>query len=444
MSSCPLASWSVNTKGQSPCEVVQTVDNSCSPNTYGTISPPSSEDSFVPVGFNVTACTCSWASYNLLSACMFCATESPSLVSWDVWKTNCGNLTSTTTYFPWDAGKWLPSNESIIPYYASYNPSNYQGGTFNETVAKGITTENNSNLNGSPITESSSSSSSSSSSTPVGAIVGGVVGGTVLVLLLCGFFFFIICQKRRRAAQFPPKMTPPIWNGSHFALPTKETTRARAPLAPSGYPQTSAQMSTAPYAIHSNHIRNVPSVTSLHSLHVTSPTSSGHAMPLSPLMPPIAPVLSPVSDAADIITPFLATQPSSRPGTPDRKSAQNHSEPPPERATSPQSQRSRMNPPPYAPSSPTSSNHTHNGSTSSRRLSLMRHFRREGGSGDTTISSVIGQRRTHAPRMQSAASAESARSHSTTASVSDNGRSMRTALERTTTTAASSSRRPAV
>ncbi|KAG1857074.1 hypothetical protein F4604DRAFT_1202215 [Suillus subluteus] len=292
---CP--GWSVNTQGTSPCDIVSTVYNSCPNNTSsGTISPSSSENSFVPVTSNATLCTCSWASYNLISACTFCAPGSPSLVSWDVWINNCAGLTSTTTYFPWGSGIWLPSNATIIPYYASYNPSNYSNGTFDETVASGISSAPNANLNGSPLpSPSSSSGASSSSGTPVGPIVGGVVGGTVLLLLLCGFFCFIICRKRRRAAQFPSKTTPHTWNGPPFAVATNDST-TRAPLAPSGYPQTSAVMSTSPYAIQSNHIRNVPSVTSLHSLHVASPTSSGHAMPLSPH---ITSVLSPVSDAAD-------------------------------------------------------------------------------------------------------------------------------------------------
>lgn len=437
--SCPLAAWSVNTGQQSPCEIVSSVYGSCSNNTSGTISPTSPEDSFVPVASNATLCTCSWASYNLLSACTFCATESPSLVSWDTWIKNCDGLTSTTTYFPWDSGIRLPSNAAIIPYYASSNPSSYPSATFDESVASAISAASRPNLNGSPLPSTSSSSDSSSSSTPVGPIVGGVVGGTVLLLLLCGFFFFIIYRKRRRAAQFPSKMIPPILNGPPFAVATRGST-TRAPLAPSGYPQTSAAMSTSPYAIQSNHVRNVHSVTSLQSLNIVSPTSAGHAMALSPH---IAPILSPVSDAADVITPFLTTQPS-RPGTPDRKSAQSHGEPAHERAASPQSQRSRMNPPPYTPSSPTSSDHARTGSNSSRRLSVMRHFTREGGSGDMTINSVMGQKRTHSPRMHSGTSAESARSESTTRSASDNGRSIRTALERTTTTAASSSRRPAV
>lgn len=442
--SCP--SWSMNTQQELPCDIAVLVYNSCPNSTYTSISPPSFEDSFVPVGSNATVCTCSWASYNLLSACMFCASGSPSLVSWDAWIKNCGGLTSTTTYFPWDSGIRLPYNAPVIPYYASYNPNSYSNGTFDENLASDIGDSSRADLNGTPLPSASSfsasSSSSSSSATPVGPIVGGAVGGTVLLLLLCGFFF-IIYRKRRRVAQFPPKMTPPIWNGSHFAMAAKDST-TRTPLAPSGYPQTSAAMSTSPYAIQSNHVRSIPSVTSLHSLNIASPSSTGHAIPFSPLAPPITPVLSPIGDAADVITPFLTIQPSSRPGTPDRKSAQSHSERAQERAASPQSQRSRMNPPPYTPTSPASSSHTRTGSNSSRRLSVMRRFRRESGSGDTTISSVMGQRRMHAPRMHSRTSAESAASHSTAASMSDNGRSIRTALERTTTTAASSSRRPAV
>ncbi|KAG2134595.1 uncharacterized protein EDB93DRAFT_1107291 [Suillus bovinus] len=431
---CALAPWSVNTHQESPCDIVTTVYNSCPNTTNTTISPSSSEDPFVPVSSNATLCTCSWASYNLLSACMYCATNSPSLVSWDTWIKNCNGLTSTTTYFPWDSGIWLPSNTSIIPYYASYNPSNYSNGTFDKSIATDLSDMSKPDLNGSPITSSSSSPTSGpSSEIPVGPIVGGVVGGMVLLILLCGFCFFIIFRKRRRAGKFPHKMTLPILNGSHFAVATQDST-IRTPLAPSGYPQTSAAMSTSSYAIRSNNIPNGPSVTSLHSLHIASPTSAGHAMPISPLAPHIAPALS---DAADVITPFLAIQPSSRPSTPDRKNANSHGEPAQERAVSPQSPRSRMNPPPYTPSSPTSSSHSRTGSNSSRRLSVMRHFRRESGSGDTSIQSVMGQRKTHSPRMHSTTSAESARSDSTTASAGDNGRNVRTTLERTTTTAAS-------
>ncbi|KAG1874313.1 hypothetical protein F4604DRAFT_738478 [Suillus subluteus] len=116
--SCP--SWTMNMKNQTPCDVVQEVDKGCS-STYATISPPPSEQAFIPGGSNVTACTCSWASYNLFSACMFCASSSPSLVSWDEWTANCStNLTSTSTYFPSYAGVTLPSNTSI-PCYAGYN-----------------------------------------------------------------------------------------------------------------------------------------------------------------------------------------------------------------------------------------------------------------------------------------------------------------------------------
>lgn len=413
------------------------MDNSCG-YTYGAISSSSSEESFIPAGSNVTPCTCCWASYNLFSACISCSPNSPSFVSWNTWTENCGNMTSTTTYFPWDSGFRIPSN-TTIPYYASTNPSNYSNGIFDENFASNLGGQGKPDLTGSPLPSTSSVSSSSSSTASAGAIAGGVIGGIVLLLLFCGFFLFIICRKRKRAAHFPSKMTPSTWNGSHFAVATKDMNRA--PLAPSGYPQTSAQMSTSPYAIYSNHTHGVPSTTSLHSVRITSPTSPGHAtMPLSPISPSVAPILLPINDAADVITPFLATQPSSRPATPDRKGAQGSAEPTTERCTSPQTQRSRMNPPPYSPTSPTSSSHVRTGSSSSRRFSFRRHMAKESGSGpSTTINSVTSQRRTHAPKMRSAGSAESAMTNSTTASVSDNGagRSIRTALERTTTSAAS-------
>ncbi|OAX34853.1 hypothetical protein K503DRAFT_785473 [Rhizopogon vinicolor AM-OR11-026] len=429
---CP--SWSSNTKGQTPCQVVQQVDNACK-YTYDTISPPSSEVSFVPAGSNVTQCTCSWASYNLLSACMYCASSSPALVSWDQWTINCGDMTSTT-YFP----SGITSNLSI-PYYANYDPSTYTNGTFSTSIASGLSAASMPDLTGDPVpsTSSSSGSSSSSSTTPMAAIVGGVIGGVVLLLLFCGFFLFIFCRRRKRSAQFSQEMTSSPWNGSHFTVAaTKNMTRA--PLAPSGYPQTSAPMSTSPYSPH--RMPHMPSTTSLSSLRIASPTSPGHGMPLSPS---VLPMSSPINDAADVISPFLAQTPS-RPANTLRneKGAPVTPETTPERATSPQSPRSRMNPPPYVPSSPSSS-HARSGSNASRGISISKHFRQGSVSGGTSISSMMGnKKRPHARRMRTEGSIDSTRSMATTASVSDNGagRNIRTTLERTTTSAAS--RGPAV
>ncbi|KAJ8590936.1 hypothetical protein M405DRAFT_815236 [Rhizopogon salebrosus TDB-379] len=413
---CTQANWSLNTAGQSPCVVVQLVDNACK-NTYDTITPPSSENSFVPAGSNVTTCTCSWASYNLLSACMFCASGSPTLVSWDQWIVNCGNMTSTT-YFPPETA----SNLSI-PYYASYNPNNYTNRTFSETVAVGFANAGFPELNGNPIS-SSSGSSSSSSTTPVGAIAGGVVGGVILLFLFCGFFLFLFCRRRKGAARLSEQLTQHTWNG---------------------YPQTSAQPSTSPYSPLG--MPGVPSTTSLRSLRVASPTSAGHAMHLSHLSPSVLPMSPPINDAADVITPFLTTQSPSQPSTSrNEKSAQVTPETVPERATSPLSQRSRMNPPPYTTSSPPSS-HARTGSSASRRISIRRPFRQGGGSGDTTISSVIGnKKRPHAHRMRTDGSVDSTGSMASTLTASDSGavRSFRTTLERTTTSADSSSRGPSV
>lgn len=148
----------------------------------------------------MTACTCSWASYNLFSACMLCASSSPTLVSWDEWTANCPtNLTSTTTYFPSNAGVTLPSNTSI-PCYAGSNPRSWPNGTFNAVAASDIAALSYSDLTGAA---GSCASSTSSHKTPVGAIVGGVVGGAVLLLLVCGCVLFVTLRRRRRAKSSP-------------------------------------------------------------------------------------------------------------------------------------------------------------------------------------------------------------------------------------------------
>ncbi|KAG2031904.1 hypothetical protein BDR03DRAFT_82449 [Suillus americanus] len=195
--SCP--SWTMNMKNQTPCDVVQEVDKGCS-STYAAISPPPSEQALIPGGSNMTACTCSWASYNLFSACMFCASSSPSLVSWDKWTANCPtNLTSISTYFPSYAGVTLPSNTSI-PCYAGYNPRSWPNGTFSAVAASDIAAISHSDLTGAA---GSCASSSSSHKTPVGAIVGGVVGGAFLLLLVCGCVLFVTHRRRRRAKPSP-------------------------------------------------------------------------------------------------------------------------------------------------------------------------------------------------------------------------------------------------
>jgi hypothetical protein len=298
-------------------------------------------------------------------------------------------------------------------------------------------------LNGNPIS-SSSGSSSSSSTTPVGAIAGGVVGGVILLFLFCGFFLFLFCRRRKGAARLSEQLTQHTWNGSHFTVAaTKDITHT--PVALSGYPQTSAQPSTSPYSPLG--MPGVPSTTSLRSLRVASPTSAGHAMHLSHLSPSVLPMSPPINDAADVITPFLTTQSPSQPSTSrNEKSAQVTPETVPERATSPLSQRSRMNPPPYTTSSPPSS-HARTGSSASRRISIRRPFRQGGGSGDTTISSVIGnKKRPHAHRMRTDGSVDSTGSMASTLTASDSGavRGFRTTLERTTTSADSSSRGPSV
>lgn len=121
-------------------------------------------------------------------------------MSWDEWTVNCPtNLTSTTSYFPSNAGVTLPSNTSI-PCYAGYNPRSWPNGTFSAVAASDIAAISYSDLTGAA---GSCAPSSSSHKTPVGAIAGGVVGGAVLLLLVCGCVLFVTLRRRRRAKSSP-------------------------------------------------------------------------------------------------------------------------------------------------------------------------------------------------------------------------------------------------
>ncbi|OJA13165.1 hypothetical protein AZE42_06218 [Rhizopogon vesiculosus] len=186
----------------------------------------------------------SWAGYNLLSACMLCASSSPSLVSWSEWTANCpANLTSTSTYFPSYAGVTLPSNTSI-PCYAGYDPQSWPNGTFNEATASSIAATSNPDLTGAAGSCNSSLASTSSSAsthkTPVGAIVGGVVGGILLLLLLCCCVAFAIRHRRRRTPESSPETANSSWNSVNGSAKNADLVAPRISLSLSDHASKSS------------------------------------------------------------------------------------------------------------------------------------------------------------------------------------------------------------
>ncbi|KIY62889.1 hypothetical protein CYLTODRAFT_360828, partial [Cylindrobasidium torrendii FP15055 ss-10] len=71
----PKYNWMKNEAGQSPCLVWARVVASCETDSDVNVValPPNSRCNLPEVGNEPSnACSCSWASYNLMSACTFC------------------------------------------------------------------------------------------------------------------------------------------------------------------------------------------------------------------------------------------------------------------------------------------------------------------------------------------------------------------------------------
>ncbi|KAF9221273.1 hypothetical protein BS17DRAFT_271942 [Gyrodon lividus] len=89
------SAWMESQEGQSPYTTAQLVGQLCN-SGYTVSSTNFQENQYIPNNTTANACTCSWASYNLLSACAVCAGQ-VQLTSWSTWIANCGSFVSSTT-----------------------------------------------------------------------------------------------------------------------------------------------------------------------------------------------------------------------------------------------------------------------------------------------------------------------------------------------------------
>ncbi|KAG5220610.1 hypothetical protein IMY05_C4556000300 [Salix suchowensis] len=166
--------WASNSKQQTPCIVAAYVNGAC-----GTI-PASSAYKFLaykvtklidgnrynaPNATNANPCSCSWASYNLLSACTACQT--------------------------WPSRFQRECAHAFLRLHLT-NYTHQLDGTLD-----------NGDLSPSEETQSSSS-------TPIGPIVGGVVGGLAVVVIAIVVVVWLTRRRRQRekAAQQGPQFDP--------------------------------------------------------------------------------------------------------------------------------------------------------------------------------------------------------------------------------------------
>lgn len=308
--SCP--SYSTSQSGQSPCCTAQMVDQSCG-QSYTLSTSNFQESLYIPNATTANYATCSWASYNLLSACAACLGQS-TWASWATYSANCGNYVSSTTYFPWDQGCRLPDN-GTFPFFAATNPIYWSDGTFNVNEASANGSSVAPDVTGAPLTSPSSTAASGSSSSSSGAIIGGVVGA-LAVVGLAGFILCYMVRRRRRQAQDRSAFQSPIPQ-SHTSM---------------------IQTVTSPTGLTSNPSSHEFSNATPHPVFFSSITTTSLRSPIT-------------TDAADVITPFIS--PPTRPMPTSTKATEALVR----RSESPQ-RRGRMNPPPYSPTAPAGSSST--------------------------------------------------------------------------------------
>ncbi|KAK1224955.1 hypothetical protein PQX77_012104 [Marasmius sp. AFHP31] len=181
--------WLNNEQDITPCVLYSAVEAPCAQGSYNVGPLVKGKHYDPPDGATVSECACSWAAYNLQSACALCQDLPRSLNTWNFYNAACGSLLANDTYWPSDIN--ITGNHKI-PAYAGNNPASWTDQTFNSGQAQQIAQQNHPDLDGQPIPVDKKDKK------PIGAIVGGVVGGVVLLAGL-GILLWIYIRRRKRA-----------------------------------------------------------------------------------------------------------------------------------------------------------------------------------------------------------------------------------------------------
>ncbi|KAG6376916.1 hypothetical protein JVT61DRAFT_947 [Boletus reticuloceps] len=350
--------WMQNQNDQNPCTVAQDVGQLC--NTEYTVSLTNfQEGKYVPNATTTSGCTCSWSIYNLLSACAYCVGQSQ-YPSWNTWVADCGSNASSISRLG------LRTSQGI-PFWAATNPSIWDNATFNVVQAADIAAAAHPDVTGGPLpTSTSTTTSSSAPSISVGPIVGGVIGAITLLVIGALTTCWAVRRHRRQGTHTTP-IGVPSFNASQPIIVPVPSIRHQAGVQPFPYGYTYRPVSPLASPAHSTTRLTATSP-------LASPVSSGFSSQGNSAS-------LPVTDAADIITPFLARSSTrhrnrSNAPRPTSKAAEVRSE----RATSPSGRRLRLNPPPYSAFvAPESSGTTMPGA---QNVSTKKHKRRNGSGSD--------------------------------------------------------------
>ncbi|KAH9487310.1 hypothetical protein JR316_0001383 [Psilocybe cubensis] len=294
--------WMDNAHNASPCQVVAQLDALCNGGNWVIPSLTSGRyNNPDPSAGTATLCTCSWASYNLISACTMCQNATSTVAMWDDYSSMCSGKLSTTCVF-WSfldipnltdsTNRYFPSNYTLptdltIPFWAGTDPTTWPSRQFNVASAQQIARENHADLGQAP-------PPSNKKSTNVGAIVGGVIGGLVVIAAAVAAALYILRRQRKSAPGTVPLSGMPGHMRSMSDVTTSSqayTTLGSAPFRP----PTSPTIFT-----HNTSVRSVPFMSSV------APTAAPYgATNLPPVTPPVTTSPPPGNRVEDVIEPFV-------------------------------------------------------------------------------------------------------------------------------------------
>lgn len=187
--------WMDNAQHQSPCLTAAYTIGPCASLNYNVPALTGSDQYGPPANSTVNACICSWAVYNLLSACTLCQGHQSSIPSWTSWIQNCGGSVSSTRPYPENVT--IPQ-DITFPNWAAQNPTSWPEQRFDGNAAKTYAVQRPGDWTDPSSPKASQSTKHGSN---VGAIAGGVVGGVVVLAIGIAAALFLYCRNQKRKAQ---------------------------------------------------------------------------------------------------------------------------------------------------------------------------------------------------------------------------------------------------
>ncbi|KAG2024031.1 hypothetical protein CC2G_001629 [Coprinopsis cinerea AmutBmut pab1-1] len=201
--------WANSARGKSPCRMAAEVIAPCHGGRWFIPSlPPSGGERFYrydqPKGDEANTCSCSWAAYNLISACTACQGSPQSVRLWSDYKLFCpSQALNNDRYYPSDV---LPPDDVAIPYWATTDPTTWIGDWWTTKAAKSIWSSGKADV-------VLAQENRKATQRPIGIIVGGVVGGLLVLIAGIALAFFLLRNHRKKVAKAQGIIPHRIYDG---------------------------------------------------------------------------------------------------------------------------------------------------------------------------------------------------------------------------------------